>query len=87
MGLSGAIVLQVIPGSGAALAGMRGVERARDGQLVVNDIIVGIDTFAVQDTDDLLNALEHYEPGATVVVKTVRRGEERTFRVRLGEPE
>ncbi|MCH8980098.1 MAG: LD-carboxypeptidase [Armatimonadetes bacterium] len=64
-----------------------GVQREPDGRIVIGDVIVRIDDFPVIDSDDLLNALEHYNPGDVVSVKTVRKGEEKTFQVRLGEPE
>jgi S1-C subfamily serine protease len=87
LGIQGAIVLSTIRGSGAAESGILGVQRNPDGQIVINDVIVRVDRFAISDSDDLLNALEHYKPGDTVVVKTLRRGQEKSFHVRLTEPE
>ncbi|MCH9045628.1 MAG: trypsin-like peptidase domain-containing protein [SAR324 cluster bacterium] len=87
LGITGAIVMNTVPGNGAHRAGIIGVQREPDGRIVIGDVIVRIDDFPVNDSDDLLNALEHYNPGDVVSVKTVRKGEEKTFQVRLSEPE
>jgi S1-C subfamily serine protease len=87
LGIEGAIVLSVARGSPASEAGLRGVQRAPDGQIVINDVIVQLDEFPVADSDDLLNALEHYKPGDVVTVKARRRTKQLTFQVRLSEPE
>ncbi len=87
LGISGVIVLSVYPGSGAEEAGMQGVQRAPDGQLLLGDVIVAMDEFPVEDSDDLLNALEQHKPGDVVEVTTLRGGEEKKLRVRLSAPE
>ncbi len=87
MGIEGVIVLSLTRGSAAAEAGIMGVQRAADGQLIINDVIVQVDNFAIGDSDDLLNALEHYKPGDIVTVHTVRGKQKKTFRVRLAKPE
>jgi S1-C subfamily serine protease len=87
LGIKGAIVLSVVRGSGSADAGIQGVRRAQDGQLIINDVIVRVDDFSVADSDDLLNALEHYKPGDTVTIHTLRGKQQKSFRVRLAEPE
>ncbi|HEX9843699.1 MAG TPA: trypsin-like peptidase domain-containing protein [bacterium] len=87
LGISGAIVLSVVRGSPAAEAGIQGVRRASDGQLIINDVIVKLDNFSVGDSDDLLNALEHYRPGDTVQLHTLRGKQQKTFTLRLAEPE
>ena len=87
LGITGVIVLSTIRGSGAAEAGIVGVQRNPDGQIVINDVVVKVDNFTIKDSDDLLNALEHHKPGDTVTVQTLHRGKEKTFQVRLTEPE
>lgn len=84
--VEGVIVMDVTPNSGADRAGMIGLQRARDGRIIVGDIIVKIDSFTVKNSDDLLNALEQFKPGDAVSVGTVRNGTESTLRVRLSEP-
>jgi S1-C subfamily serine protease len=71
-GVRGVVVLGVQPGSPAEKAGLRGVERTIRGA-VLGDIIVGIDGKAVDDYDDLYNALDAHQPGDHVKLK-VRRG-------------
>ena len=87
LGIEGVIVLSLTRGSAAAEAGIMGVQRAVDGQLIINDVIVQVDNFAIGDSDDLLNALEHYKPGDIVTVHTLRGKQKKTFRVRLAKPE
>ncbi|GIW70658.1 MAG: 2-alkenal reductase [Planctomycetota bacterium] len=83
LGLEGVLVLEVVPGSGAEAAGLRPTRSVR-GQLVLGDLIVAIGQHPVRRTDDLLNALELYQPGESVTV-TVLRGEERhELQVELG---
>jgi S1-C subfamily serine protease len=71
-GVRGVVVLGVQPGSPAEKAGLRGVERTIRGA-VLGDIIVGIDGKAIDDYDDLYNALDAHQPGDHVKLK-VRRG-------------
>ena len=72
-GLDGVIVLQVPEGSAAAVAGLRGLKRTRQG-LALGDIIIGIDNARVDHFDDLYTALDKHKP-ADVVKVVVQRGE------------
>lgn len=86
LGLDGALVLEVAPGSGAAEAGVRPTTRNRAGQIELGDVIVAVDNVAVRSSADVMLALERRNPGETVTV-TVQRGRQRLdLRVRLGEP-
>ena len=71
---SGAIIIDVGPGTPADEAGLR-----------VEDIIVGLDDTPIESSGDLLGALRDYQPGDTVQLTIVRDGEERTFDVTLDE--
>lgn len=73
-GLRGVVIERVTPGGPAAKAGLLGLAQ-KGGQIVLGDVIVGIDDFSVGSYDDLFNALDRYEPGATVAVKVLRGGE------------
>jgi S1-C subfamily serine protease len=77
LGLPGALILQVEKGSAADTAGLRGTRRDSQGELVLGDIIVAVETEAIKTSDDLLNALEKHNVGDTVKV-TVVRGNART---------
>jgi len=70
---SGRIRPAIDPGSPAARAGLR-----RD------DVIIAIDGKPVDATSPLDNVLAQFEPGATVSIRIVRAGKERTIEVTLG---
>ncbi|MCR9099543.1 MAG: trypsin-like peptidase domain-containing protein [bacterium] len=72
LGLDGALVIDVIKGSGAEKAGIRPTMRDRYGSIVLGDIITGIDGEAVKSTNDLILILEKYEPGDMVEVELIR---------------
>jgi S1-C subfamily serine protease len=72
-GIPGVVVLQVEPNGPAARAGMQGISRTPRG-LALGDVIVGIDGKAVNDYDDLYNALDNRKAGERVKVQ-VRRGD------------
>ena len=87
LGIKGVIVLNVQRGGPANSVGILGVRRARDGRLIMGDVIVGINDAKVGGWDDLLNALEQFQPGDEVTVHTDRRGKPMKFRVVLSAPE
>lgn len=73
-GVRGVIIEAVAPSGPAAKAGLRGLTRTQD-QIVLGDVIVGIEEHEIEDYDDLFNALDRYNPGDTVGVKVQRGGE------------
>ncbi len=79
LGLEGALVLSVAPGTGAAAAGLRGTARAEDGSLLLGDIVTRAGEKPVRSADDLIAVLEEKKPGETLPL-LVRRGDE-TVRV------
>ena len=72
VGIRGVIIESVQRGSPAAGAGLRGLRWARDGSVELGDVILGIDAHAINNYDDLYNALERYQAGDTVTVKLQR---------------
>ncbi len=78
LGISGVLVYQVYPDSGAARAGFRGTEPGAWG-----DIIVQIDGEAVPTIGDLQLILDRYQPGDEVDVTIIRDGETRNAVVTL----
>jgi len=84
--VEGVIVMDVTPNTGAERAGLIGLQRSPDGRVIVGDIIVGVESYKVRNTDDLLNALEQFKPGNVVSVQTIRHNQPRTVQVRLSEP-
>ena len=73
LGVTGVIVIKVVPGSPAAKAGLRDLREDRQRGNLYFDVIVGIDGEPIRNYDDLYNALDPHEPGKIVQVK-VQRG-------------
>ncbi|MEQ1891236.1 MAG: trypsin-like peptidase domain-containing protein [Planctomycetota bacterium] len=71
-GIEGAIVGYVQPNGPAERAGLQGANQTREGELVLGDVIQGIDGTPVRRTEDLYHALEEYKAGDEVVVKVSR---------------
>ena len=86
LGLEGALVGDVTPGTGADDADIRPTYRSRSGRWVLGDLIVAVDGMPVRSHGDLYLALERRAPGETVTVTVARDGRETDLRVRLGEP-
>lgn len=81
--VEGVIVRGVYQDSGAAEAGLTGIQRDARGGAVVGDIIQAIDGHEIKSVDDLLNTLEKYKVGDTVEVTILRDGETREVSVTL----
>ncbi|MAQ19629.1 MAG: 2-alkenal reductase [Sandaracinus sp.] len=84
LGVRGALVIGVVPGSGAAQAGLRPTVRDRaTGRIILGDLIVAIDDQPVGNTLDLYRALDGLDVGHDAKV-TVRRGDQQLeLQVRL----
>jgi S1-C subfamily serine protease len=81
-GLKGVLVLDVIKGTPADAAGLRGLTRTPDG-VALGDIVVAIGDSPVASYDDFYNALDEHHAGEQVDVKVIRSGREVTARVQL----
>lgn len=81
----GVLIWQVAPGSGAASAGLHGLQQTEDGDVELGDIIVGIDSEKVANSDDLARLLDKHQVGDTVSVQIVRNGRRMNVPVRLSE--
>ena len=84
--IDGALVIEVVPGSGAARAGLRGTSQDRRGRVLLGDVIVEVEGTPIRSTDDLALSLERHRPGDVVSVVVVRDGRRETVEVRLGAP-
>lgn len=73
-GTSGVLVSQIVEGSPAEKAGLRG-----------RDVVVGIDGMDVNAPAELIDRIRKLPPNAWVGLRVVRRGNERQIDVRLGE--
>lgn len=85
-GIKGVVVVAVTRGLPAAEAGMEGLRRRRAGDLLLGDVIIGIEGEAVVTSDDLMEVLERHKPGDQVTVTTQRGEEVLQFKVRLAAP-
>lgn len=79
----GALVLEVVPGSGAARAGVQPTRRDRLGRIVPGDLIVAVDGKKVASVDDLFLALEDRKVGDRVKVTLKRGGTVRQVEIEL----
>ncbi len=85
--MEGALVLDVVRGSGADRAGLRPTILNRQGRIQrLGDLIVAVEGEPVESSNDLLLLLERHNPGDTVEVTVQRDDERRTVPVELGEP-
>lgn len=81
----GVLIVQVARGSGAAAAGLRGIQQTEMGDVEIGDIIVGIDNEKVNNSDDLFRVLDKHQIGDTVQVQIWRDGRRVSVPVRLME--
>ncbi len=84
-GIQGVIVATV--GNVSASSGLRGLGRGRHGQILLGDVIVGIEGIRVRNQDDLLSELDKHKAGDTVKVKVLNDKKERTVTLSLVEME
>lgn len=74
LGVKGVIIEKVIPNTPAAKANIRGVSIDRTGQLMLGDIIVGVNSKRIKSYSDIYNALEDKAPGSDVILNIYRNG-------------
>ena len=86
LGVEGVLIREVVPGGGAAEAGLEGTAMTRRGRVIPGHIITKIDGNAVTSVGDLLGRLGSYRPGATVRLTVWRDGETEEVDVRLQAP-
>lgn len=79
----GALVIQVVPGSPAQKAGLRGTRLDENRDVVLGDVLIAIDGKPIATGNDLFSVLEGYEPGQTVTVSFLRNGERREAKATL----
>jgi 2-alkenal reductase len=82
LGIEGLVVVNVVPGSPAAKAGLRGVDQAT-GEL--GDIIITADGKDVRSLADLTSVLEAKGVGATVPLGIIRNGRSITADVTIAD--
>jgi S1-C subfamily serine protease len=81
--LKGVLVMDVQQGGPAARAGLQPTRRDDDNRVQLGDVIVAVDGQPIRTVNELLDALEAHEVGATVPVTIVRDGREEQVNVTL----
>ncbi len=80
---TGLIVRNVIQGTTASNAGLRGLSQDPSGKVILGDIIISIDGEKMNDLDDLYRYLDKKKIGDTVQIQVFRNGANTTVPVRL----
>lgn len=81
----GALIVKVVPGSGAAQAGLHGTTREEAGKIQLGEVIVAIDGKAVENAADVSNALRDHRIGDTVTLTVLKDSQQRDVQVQLGD--
>ena len=79
----GVAVIEAARGSPAAKAGLQAFRRARDGGILMGDVVTEVDGQAVQDLDDVLTLLEQKQAGDGVTLTLWNSGKVRKQRLEL----
>jgi len=85
LGQEGVLVLEVPPGSPGIAAGLRHTHRDIFGDVILGDVIVGLDGKSVRSSADLFNALDSRRAGDRVRLDILRDGRATSLTVVLGE--
>jgi S1-C subfamily serine protease len=85
----GAMIGEVSKGGPAEKAGLRGGnQRVQVGNLVMivgGDVVVKVDQYDVKTNDELIHYIREKKPGATILLKVLRKGNYEDIKVTLGE--
>ncbi len=87
LGVDGVVVRSVDEGGAAEQAGLQPTYRARNGRIVLGDIITNIDDTPIASWGDILQTLEQRQAGEVVAVRFIRDGEQQRAQVRLQPPQ
>ena len=74
LGVKGVLVVDVVPGSAAARAGIRPTRREGSGRVRLGDVITAIDGKKVESPNELFLLLEKYKVGDSVAISLLREG-------------
>jgi S1-C subfamily serine protease len=74
LGVKGVLVVDVVPGSTAAKAGIRPTRREGSGRVHLGDVITAIDGKKVESANELFILLENYKVGDIINVTLLREG-------------
>ena len=74
LGVKGILVVDIVPGSAAAKAGIRPTRREGSGRVRLGDVITAIDGKKVESPNELFILLENYKVGEVVNISLLRDG-------------
>lgn len=80
---SGVLIRDVLPGTGAAEAGIRPTTRSEEGQIELGDLIIAIDGKEIASSEDLFDVLASHQVGDTLRLTVLRDGDEVPLEVTL----
>ncbi|HVO93587.1 MAG TPA: trypsin-like peptidase domain-containing protein [Terriglobales bacterium] len=83
LGVKGVLVVDVVPGSAAAKAGLRPTRREASGRVRLGDVITAVNGQKVESPNDLFLVLEKYKIGDSVNVALLRDGKPAQVKVTL----
>jgi S1-C subfamily serine protease len=74
VGVNGVLIVEVVPGTAAAKAGIRPTRREASGRVRLGDVITSVDGKKVETPNELFILLERYRVGDVVTVSLLRDG-------------
>lgn len=80
---NGLLVRNVLPGSAAQRAGLRGILQNNSGEVILGDIITSIDGTAMNSLDDLYRFLDKKQINDTVQMEIIRDGKKQNVPLKL----
>ncbi len=84
LGIRGILIIDVLPGSSAEAAGLRGTRRS-GADIILGDIVIKFNDKEVKTPDELLNEVEDRHVGDVVTLGILREGKEIAIEVKLEE--
>lgn len=72
LGLDGVLIVSVVPGSSAEIAGIRPTTQKQNGEIVLGDVIEKVNGKKIRNFEDLRNELDRYHVGDKVILGILR---------------
>ena len=83
LGVEGVLVIGVVPESPADRAGLVPARRGANGQIVLGDVIIGLDGQPIDEPNDLYRVIDRHDVGDRVRVRLARGGTTREVEIEL----
>ena len=81
--MKGILIVDVVPGSAAARAGIRPTRREGSGRVRLGDVVTAVDGKKVESPNELFILLENYRVGDVVNISLLRDGKNFQTKVTL----